>query len=62
VNLGESWSENLSREEAMKLAMTTLKAVMEEKITGENVEMAVISKEGYKLAKKEQIASILSYL
>jgi len=62
VNLGESWSENLSREEAMKLAMTTLKAVMEEKITGENVEMAVISKEGYKLAKKEQIASILSSL
>merc|ERR1711902_214593 len=42
-NLSESYSENLTLEEAEELALSTLKQVMEEKITVENVEMARVT-------------------
>ena len=59
MNLSESWSENLSREEAENLALTTLKQVMEEKISGSNIEMCWVDKGGYKLAKKEEMDAVL---
>jgi len=60
INLTESWSENLTKEEAQNLALTTLKQVMEEKINDSNIELAWIGKEGYKLAKKEETAAVLA--
>jgi 20S proteasome subunit alpha 5 len=40
----ENYHQNMSLEDAQKLVLQTLKQVMEEKITTDNVEMCVIPK------------------
>ncbi len=59
-NLGESYSENLTLEEAEDLALSTLKQVMEEKINTDNVELArVLPEKGFKVASKEEVGAVL---
>jgi 20S proteasome subunit alpha 5 len=62
-NLTESYSENLTLEEAEDLALSTLKQVMEEKISMDNVEMARVTPEqGYHVAKREEVDVVLQRL
>lgn len=49
TNLQESYSENFTLEEAETLAMRTLKQVMEEKISKDNIEAAKVTADGYQL-------------
>merc|ERR1712210_386885 len=51
TNLNENFYEDITMEDAEDLALSTLKQVMEEKISTENVELArVTSGKGYHLA------------
>jgi len=60
ANLAESYSENLTMEEAENLALSTLKQVMEEKIDPSNVELARITPEhGYKVVAPDEVAEVL---
>ena len=61
-NLAESYSSTLTLDEATKLALETLKGVMEEKITEENVEVAKVTQEGFKVVKVNEIKDILDTL
>lgn len=61
-NLSESYSDSLTMEEAETLALSTLKQVMEEKINTENVELAKVTKEGFVVAKKEEVGEVLARL
>jgi 20S proteasome subunit alpha 5 len=48
-NLKDNYHSNMSLKEAEKLALQTLKSVMEEKIKKDNVELAVITTQNKKL-------------
>jgi len=62
-NLAESYSENMTLEEAEDLALSTLKQVMEEKISNENVELArVTSEKGYHIASLKEVEAVLERL
>jgi len=62
-NLGEAYSESMTLEEAEELALTTLKQVMEEKISTENVELARVTVEkGYHIATLEEVGEVLARL
>lgn len=62
-NLSESYSENLTLEEAEELALSTLKQVMEEKISVENVELARVTMEkGFHIASMEDVGLVLDRL
>lgn len=62
-NLAETYSENMSLEEAEDLALTTLKQVMEEKISTENVELARVTPDkGYYLCLPEEVGTVLERL
>lgn len=59
-NLSESYSEEMTLEEAEELALATLKQVMEEKISTENVELARVTKEkGFHIATVEEVGEVL---
>merc|ERR1712228_882922 len=59
----ESYSENLTLEEAEELALSTLKQVMEEKISVENVELARVTMEkGFHIASMEDVGLVLDRL
>ena len=59
-NLSESYNENLTMEEAEELALSTLKQVMEEKISTENVELArVVQDKGFHIATAEEVGIVL---
>jgi len=59
----ESYSENLTLEEAEELALRTLKEVMEEKISVENVEMARVTMEkGFHIATLQEVGQVLERL
>lgn len=63
TNLAESYSENMTLEEAEDLALSTLKQVMEEKISKENVELARVTKEkGYHIASLAEVEAVLERL
>lgn len=62
-NLSESYSETMTLEEAEELALSTLKQVMEEKISTENVELARVTLEkGYHSATMEEVGVVLERL
>ena len=61
--LTESYSENMTLEEAETLALNTLKQVMEEKINMDNVEMARVTPEkGFHVATREEVGEALQRL
>lgn len=63
INLKDSYSETMTLEEAEELALNTLKQVMEEKISTDNVELARVTPEkGYHLATHEEISTVLERL
>jgi 20S proteasome subunit alpha 5 len=62
-NLLESYNENMTLEEAEELALSTLKQVMEEKISTENVELArVVPDKGFHIATTEEVGVVLERL
>jgi len=62
--LQEKYSKTMTLDECQKLALTTLKQVMEEAVTTSNVELAKITtKDGkYKIYNKEELEAIVSAL
>jgi 20S proteasome subunit alpha 5 len=62
-NLSESYSEDMTLEEAEELALGTLKQVMEEKISTENVELARVTLgKGFHIATAEEVGVVLGRL
>ena len=62
-NLEESYSENMTLLEAEELALSTLKQVMEEKISTDNIELARVTKEGgFYIATGKEVGEILERL
>jgi 20S proteasome subunit alpha 5 len=62
-NLEESYSETMTLEEAENLALSTLKQVMEEKISTDNIELAwVTPTEGFHIATTDEIGAVLERL
>jgi 20S proteasome subunit alpha 5 len=62
-NLSESYNENMTLEEAEELALSTLKQVMEEKISTENIEMArVVPGKGFHIASAKEVGVVLERL
>ena len=62
-NLEESYSETMTLEETENLALSTLKEVMEEKISTDNIELArVTADKGFHIATPEEVAVILERL
>ena len=62
-NLNESYAENMTLEEAEDLALSTLKQVMEEKISTENIELArVVEGKGFHIATVEKVGVVLERL
>ena len=62
-NLEESYSETLTLQETEDLALTTLKEVMEEKISTDNIELArVTAEKGFHIVPQEEVAVILERL
>lgn len=61
--LSESYNEDMTLEEAEELALSTLKQVMEEKISTENVELARVTEgKGYHSATAEEVGAVLERL
>ena len=52
----------MTLEEALKTALSILKQVMEEKVSSTNVEVAVVTKEGFKRHPTDQVEKIISAL
>ena len=62
-NLEESYSEGMTLEETEELALSTLKQVMEEKISTDNIELARVTPEkGFHIATPAEVAKILERL
>jgi len=62
-NLEESYSAEMKMEEAEDLALSTLKQVMEEKISTENIELARVTPEkGFRIATAEEVGNVLARL
>jgi 20S proteasome subunit alpha 5 len=60
---GVAYNEDMTLEEAEELALSTLKQVMEEKISTDNVELARVTKEkGYHSATTEEVGAVLERL
>jgi len=58
-NLEESYSDSMTLKEAEDLALSTLKQVMEEKISTDNIELARVTPEGFQIIKSDEVATIL---
>jgi 20S proteasome subunit alpha 5 len=62
-NLEESYSESMTLDEAENLALSTLKQVMEEKISTENIELARVTPDkGFHIATTEEVGVVLERL
>jgi 20S proteasome subunit alpha 5 len=62
-NLEESYSETMTLDEAEVLALSTLKQVMEEKISTDNIELARVTPEkGFHIATPEEVTAALEKL
>ena len=62
-NLEESYSESMTLIEAEDLVLSTLKQVMEEKISTDNIELArVTADKGFQIATAEEVATVLERL
>merc|ERR1712176_1068419 len=53
------YSDSLTLKEAEELALSTLKQVMEEKISTDNIELARVTPEGFQILKHDEVAEIL---
>jgi len=63
TSLQESYNESLTLAEAETLAMSTLKAVMEEKLNETNIEFCSVTAErGYQLYSKEELLRVIATL
>ncbi|CAM9697199.1 unnamed protein product [Chrysoparadoxa australica] len=62
TNLQESYSENFTLQEAETLAVSTLKQVMEEKISAENLELASVTTEGFQVYDATKLQAIIDRL
>ena len=61
--LQEAYREDMSMEEAEVLALRTLKQVMEEKVTGVNVDIARVSKEsGWHMYSGAEVEAVIARL
>ena len=58
-SLTEEWSETMTLAEAELLAVKTLKSVMEEKLSAENIEVAKVTADGYQLYSVETLADVV---
>ncbi|CAL4078357.1 unnamed protein product, partial [Meganyctiphanes norvegica] len=62
-SLQESYHKSMTLQEALKLALTVLKQVMEEKVSGSNVEVAAVTKEkGFHRYPQDQVETIITSL
>jgi 20S proteasome subunit alpha 5 len=62
-NLEESYSDTMTLKEAEQLALMTLKQVMEEKISTDNIELAHVTKDGgFVILSAEQVGAALERL
>lgn len=62
-NLEESYSESMTLQEAEELALSTLKQVMEEKISTENIELARVTPDkGFHIADSKEVGEVLDRL
>ena len=62
-NLEESYAETMSLQEAEELALSTLKQVMEEKISTDNIELArVTADKGFHIANHKEVGEVLERL
>ena len=61
-NLQEMYSDTATLAEAETLALSTLKQVMEEKITAENVEMASVTSAGYRIYSTPEVLAVIERL
>ncbi|OEU17546.1 proteasome subunit alpha [Fragilariopsis cylindrus CCMP1102] len=61
-NLEESYSDSMTLKEAEELALSTLKQVMEEKISTENIEVARATPAGFKIVSHDDVAIVLERL
>merc|ERR1711862_561021 len=62
-NLEESYAETMTMQEAEDLALTTLKQVMEEKISTDNIELArVTADKGFHIVNQKEVAAVLERL
>ena len=61
-NLQEMYSETATLLEAETLALSTLKQVMEEKITAENVELASVTAAGYRVYTPAEVLAVIERL
>ena len=58
-SLTEEYSETMTLAEAEILAVKTLKSVMEEKLSAENIEVAKVTTEGYELYKGAMLTDLV---
>merc|ERR1711935_198095 len=61
-NLEESYSDSMTLKEAEELALSTLKQVMEEKISTGNIELARVTPDGFEIVKDADVATVLERL
>ena len=61
-NLQESYSESMTFSEAEVLALSTLKQVMEDKLTTENIDVAAVTKDGFRVYDHDEITAVVSRL
>ena len=62
-NLEESYSDSMTLKEAEELALSTLKQVMEEKISTDNIELARVTPDaGFHIATAEEVGTVLERL
>ena len=60
--LQESYSDAMTLAEAEVLALTTLKQVMEDKLTDENIDVASVTKAGFHTYTTDEIDAVVSRL
>lgn len=58
--LQEEYDKNMTLESGLVLALKILKQVMEEKVATDNVEVATVTKEGYKLLESVRVQEIIN--
>ena len=61
-NLQESYSETMTLAEAEVLAVTTLKQVMEDKLSNDNIDVARVTKDGFRNYNHDEINAVVARL
>lgn len=61
-SLQEVYHKSMTLEEALKTSLNILKQVMEEKVASTNVEVAIVTKEGFSRVPQDKVETIISSL